>query len=226
MYPALQNLNTKTLHPIGTEPSFLVGRNPLANLPVTDTSCSRTQFRIVRTPSGYVVEGAVNDGRDDVRRGACERAVVLRDGAVIQAGGQSFRFLLTAPSQAGGSSVNTATKTWNPPPGTPANPMPLPPRLRRLLPPCGGRRRGRPQRRPRPGAAITAKRRSWAVPAKPPARSARPSRSPWSAPSTSAATPARPCRSSIPRSRAGTPSSPPSPAAPNFATSAAPTARS
>ncbi len=100
MYPALQDLGTNTLHPIGAEASFLVGRNPAANIPITDTGCSRAQFRIVRTTNGFVVEGlsttvpTLCDGRP------LNGPALLRDGTLIQAGAVRFRFLLAPPSAA------------------------------------------------------------------------------------------------------------------------------
>ncbi len=91
--PTLQDLTTGTAHPIGGT-SFVVGRNPSADLSVTDPGCSRAQFRIVRVASGYVIENLSATAPTFCDGRPVTEPTPLRDGATIRAGGLSFRFVL------------------------------------------------------------------------------------------------------------------------------------
>ena len=55
-YPALLDLATQKLHPLGVSESFLVGRNETADVCVLDVTCSRHHFRIVRHDGHYFIE--------------------------------------------------------------------------------------------------------------------------------------------------------------------------
>lgn len=115
-YPMLQDLTTGSAHPIGGATSFVVGRNPSADVPVTDPACSRAQFRIVRVASGHVVEAlsattpTFCDGRQ------VTEPMLLRDGATIRAGASQFRFVAAPPA---GRAVPHALATVPPRPASP-----------------------------------------------------------------------------------------------------------
>lgn len=115
-YPMLQDLTTGSAHPIGGAQSFVVGRNPSADVNVTDPACSRAQFRIVRVASGYVIEplSTVTPTFCDGRQ--LTEPTLLRDGATIRAGASQFRFV-AAP--AGGRA--TPTPQLKPAPAPPAS---------------------------------------------------------------------------------------------------------
>lgn len=100
-YPALHDLAQNTLHPLGDRAAFVVGRTPHADLIVTDTGCSRQQFRVVRTADGrFAVEPLSQTSPtfcDDRPLGG---PVALRHGATLRAGACRFRFLLRADAPA------------------------------------------------------------------------------------------------------------------------------
>lgn len=92
-YPALLDLTNQTLHPLGDADSFLVGRNDSAQLCVTDASCSRQHFRIVRRDGSPHLE-PLNAVNLTYRNGQAAMAQEpLIHGDVIQAGKLRFRFL-------------------------------------------------------------------------------------------------------------------------------------
>ena len=55
-YPALLEVPSKELHPLGSATEFVVGRSQDVDLPVLDTSVSRRHFRIRRRGEAFVVE--------------------------------------------------------------------------------------------------------------------------------------------------------------------------
>jgi ABC-type multidrug transport system ATPase subunit len=93
-YPALLDLATQTLHPIGMSESFLVGRNETADICVLDVTCSRHHFRIVRRDGQFLVEPlqSLNPTYRDGR--PVSQPEPLDHGAVLQAGNTRFQFLL------------------------------------------------------------------------------------------------------------------------------------
>jgi ABC-type multidrug transport system ATPase subunit/pSer/pThr/pTyr-binding forkhead associated (FHA) protein len=98
--PALLDLTTQKLYPLGNSESFIVGRNETANVCVLDQTCSRQHFRIIQRDGAYYVQAlnALNptyhNGRPIINQ---ER---IEHGAVLQAGQTRFQFLL----QPGGNS--------------------------------------------------------------------------------------------------------------------------
>ena len=55
-YPALLEVPSKEVHPLGSATEFVVGRSQDVDLPVLDTSVSRRHFRIRRRGKAVVVE--------------------------------------------------------------------------------------------------------------------------------------------------------------------------
>src|SRR4051794_15462773 len=55
-YPALYDSTKQQLHSVFGAASFVVGRSETADLTVLDVTCSRQQFRIVRTEGRHYVE--------------------------------------------------------------------------------------------------------------------------------------------------------------------------
>lgn len=100
-YPALIDVATQTVHSLRGAESFLVGRNETADICVTDLTCSRHQFRIVRHEGRYFVEGlsprnpTICNGKRVTARQPLEHE------AQIQAGKLRFQFLVRAPSSSG-----------------------------------------------------------------------------------------------------------------------------
>jgi ABC transport system ATP-binding/permease protein len=111
-YPALLDLQTKTLHSISVSESFLVGRNETADICVLDRSCSRHHFRIVRRDNHYYVErlNAVNPTY--LNGQATTASTPLEHGAFLQAGQTRFQFLLRP---AGETTAHLVPKTPPPP---------------------------------------------------------------------------------------------------------------
>lgn len=93
-YPALLDLATQTLHPIGVSESFLVGRNETADVCVLDVTCSRHHFRVIRRDGHYDVEplNTLNPTYCDGR--PVTQPTRMEHGAVLQAGQTRFQFLL------------------------------------------------------------------------------------------------------------------------------------
>src|SRR3954463_14541335 len=99
-YPALLDLATQAIHPLGVSESFLIGRNETADVCVLDPSCSRHHFRIVRRDDQYQVEPL--NARDPTyhQRPRGWRPEALEHGATLRAGQARFRFLLRPPDGA------------------------------------------------------------------------------------------------------------------------------
>ena len=93
-YPALLDLTTQKLHPLGVSESFLVGRNETADVCVLDKTCSRHHFRLVRRDDHYAVEplNAVNPTYHNGK--PVTTPSPLAHGDFVQAGQTRFQFLL------------------------------------------------------------------------------------------------------------------------------------
>lgn len=87
-YPALLEVASKELHPLGSAAEFVVGRSQEADLPVLDTSVSRRHFRIRRQGEAFVVEPlsetnpVLCDGRRVVNNHPLTHGARLRAGTV------------------------------------------------------------------------------------------------------------------------------------------------
>jgi ABC transport system ATP-binding/permease protein len=93
-YPALLDLATQTLHPLGASESFLIGRNETADVCVFDRTCSRHHFRIVRRDGRCCIE-PLNSLNPTYQNGlAVTTPQPLDHGDVLQAGQTRFQFLL------------------------------------------------------------------------------------------------------------------------------------
>jgi ABC transport system ATP-binding/permease protein len=95
-YPALLDLTTRRLHPIGVSASFLVGRNETADVPLVDLSCSRHHFRIVKHANRYLVEPLTAQNPTYLNGRPATHREALEHGALVQAGNTRFQFLLRA----------------------------------------------------------------------------------------------------------------------------------
>ncbi len=107
-YPALLDLATYTLHPLGAADSFLVGRVESADVCLIDPACSRQHFRILRRNGLYHVE-ALNSANPTYHNGQpVTKTEPVEHGAVLQAGPARFQFLLRPP---GGEAARTTAVT-------------------------------------------------------------------------------------------------------------------
>ena len=107
-YPALLDLATYTLHPLGAADSFLVGRVESADVCLIDPACSREHFRILRRDGQYHVE-ALNSANPTYHNGqSVTKTEPVEHGAVLQAGPARFQFLLRPP---GGDAARTTAVT-------------------------------------------------------------------------------------------------------------------
>lgn len=99
-YPALLEVATKEVHPLGNAGEFVVGRSQDVDLPVIDSSVSRRHFRIKRHNGGFVVEplSETNPLLSGGRRVTGEHP--LTHGATLRAGMVEFVFLTADPSVA------------------------------------------------------------------------------------------------------------------------------
>jgi ABC-type multidrug transport system ATPase subunit/pSer/pThr/pTyr-binding forkhead associated (FHA) protein/ABC-type multidrug transport system permease subunit len=97
-YPALLDLATQALHPLGVSESFLVGRNETADICVFDRTCSRHHFRIVRRDARFYVESLSTRNHTYHNGQPVTASEPLEHGAVLQAGLTRFQFLLQPPS--------------------------------------------------------------------------------------------------------------------------------
>lgn len=97
-FPALLEVATKEVHPLGSATEFVVGRSQDADLPILDTSVSRRHFRIRREGKAVFVESLSNtnpvlcDGRRIVE------SHPLVHGAKLRAGTVDFVFLANETS--------------------------------------------------------------------------------------------------------------------------------
>src|ERR1043165_985584 len=96
-YPALLDLKTQTLHPIGVSESFLVGRNETADVCVLDVSCSRHQFRLVKRDGHSFVEPLSPQNPTYYNNQPVTTPEPMEHGVVLQAGTTRWQFLLRAP---------------------------------------------------------------------------------------------------------------------------------
>ena len=95
-YPALLDLTTRRLHPIGVSASFLVGRNETADVPLVDLSCSRHHFRIVKYANRYLVEPLTAQNPTYLNGRPATHREALEHGALSRLGIRRFQFLLRA----------------------------------------------------------------------------------------------------------------------------------
>src|SRR5262245_7459706 len=93
-YPALLDLATRALHPLGGSESFLVGRNETADVCVFDRTCSRHHFRLVRPDGRYFVEALSPTSPTYLNGRPVTRPEPAEHGAFLQAGQTRFQFLL------------------------------------------------------------------------------------------------------------------------------------
>jgi ABC-type multidrug transport system ATPase subunit/pSer/pThr/pTyr-binding forkhead associated (FHA) protein len=93
-YPALLDLATQSLYPLGVSESFLVGRNETADVCVLDRSCSRHHFRIVRRDGRHYVEPLSPRNPTYHNGQPVAHAEAVEHGSFLQAGQSSFQFLL------------------------------------------------------------------------------------------------------------------------------------
>ncbi|HWG44796.1 MAG TPA: FHA domain-containing protein [Gemmataceae bacterium] len=106
-YPALLDLTTKKLHPVGGSESFLVGRNETADVCVFDPTCSRHHFRIVRREGRHHIE-PLNSTNPTFHNGQpVTKSETIDHGALLQAGQTRFQFLIRPPAE------GTMNKTAN-----------------------------------------------------------------------------------------------------------------
>jgi ABC-type multidrug transport system ATPase subunit/pSer/pThr/pTyr-binding forkhead associated (FHA) protein len=93
-YPALLDLTTQKLHPLGVSESFLVGRNETADVFIPDWTCSRHHFRVVRRDGRHYVEPLSPQNPTLLNGQAVAGAQPLEHAATLQAGRTRFQFLL------------------------------------------------------------------------------------------------------------------------------------
>jgi ABC-type multidrug transport system ATPase subunit len=92
-YPALLDLVSLKLHPIGEREVFSVGRRAQADLPLLDLTCSRSQFRLIREGQSIFLVGESTSTTTLVNGRTPEGRSQLRHGDTIQADKSAFRFL-------------------------------------------------------------------------------------------------------------------------------------
>ncbi len=92
-YPALLDVATQSLYPLRAD-SFLVGRNETADVCVTDLTCSRHQFRIVRDAGAYFIEPLSARTPTYCNGQPVAGRQPLNHEALLQAGLMRFQFLL------------------------------------------------------------------------------------------------------------------------------------
>lgn len=109
-YPALLDLASKKLHPLGGSESFLVGRNETADVCVFDQTCSRHHFRVVRRDGRYHVEPLNSLNPTFLNGRTLARSEPIDHGAFLQAGQTRFQFLV------GPAGETTAHQAAHPPP--------------------------------------------------------------------------------------------------------------
>jgi ABC transport system ATP-binding/permease protein len=117
-YPALLDLATQTHHSLGLSESFLVGRNETADVCVSDPTCSRHHFRLVRQQGRYHVEPLNPRNPTYLNNRPLLKLEPVDHGALLQAGDTRFQFLVR-PAGVGAASVA-------PPARPPAAPPPIP----------------------------------------------------------------------------------------------------
>lgn len=118
-YPALLEVASQDLHPLGVSMEFVVGRSQDADLPVLDKSVSRRHFRIRRRGEAFVVEPLSDSNAVlcDGRRIMGEHPLV--HGSRLQAGQVEFVYLAedSALVPAAGRTAGDADRTlYRPPP--------------------------------------------------------------------------------------------------------------
>src|SRR6478736_3767260 len=86
------------VHDLGQYESFTAGRSRDVDLPLADPSCSRRHFRIVVRGGEYHLEALSGASPTFCDGRPVAGAVPLRDGAVIRAGSQEFRFCTGTPA--------------------------------------------------------------------------------------------------------------------------------
>jgi ABC-type multidrug transport system ATPase subunit/pSer/pThr/pTyr-binding forkhead associated (FHA) protein len=107
-YPALLDLATQTLYPLGVSESFLVGRNETADICIYDQYCSRHHFRIVRLDGRHHVEPLNSLNPTYCNGQPVTRLKPLEHGSILQAGQTRFQFLLQPADSGTAKRVATA----------------------------------------------------------------------------------------------------------------------
>jgi ABC-type multidrug transport system ATPase subunit len=110
-YPALLDLASDKLHPLGFSESFLVGRNETADVCVVDPTCSRHHFRLVLHNGGYHVEPLSPTNPTYLNGRRLVKVAVLEHGAFLQAGALRFQFLLRPANAATAQPAEAAALT-------------------------------------------------------------------------------------------------------------------
>lgn len=110
-FPALLDLSDDTLYPLRDRSPFAVGRTPDADLPVLDLTCSRRQFRIVRSGNEYILEPESAKNPTSLNGQELTQPAALTHGAEIRAGNSRFRFLMEPPQESRVSRVATIAPT-------------------------------------------------------------------------------------------------------------------
>jgi ABC transport system ATP-binding/permease protein len=95
-FPALLDVTTYELHPLGGAPEYTAGRNPDLDLVLRDRACSRLQFRLHAAGGGYEIEPISQNSTTYIDGAALEGRALLRHGVAILAGNCRFRYLESA----------------------------------------------------------------------------------------------------------------------------------
>jgi ABC transport system ATP-binding/permease protein len=107
-YPALYDVANKTLHSLLGTPSFVVGRSETADLTVLDLTCSRQQFRIVRSEGQHYVEPLSRTSKTYHNGQPVDQRTPLAHEDQLDAGACRFVFLTQPPGARGQHSVLAA----------------------------------------------------------------------------------------------------------------------
>jgi ABC-type multidrug transport system ATPase subunit len=114
-YPALLELATQRLHPLGASESFLVGRNETADVCVFDPTCSRHHFRLVRQGGRHLVEPLSAHNPTYLNGRAVTKPEPVAHGNVVQAGQTLLQFLTEPAGSATAREAANASRTASPP---------------------------------------------------------------------------------------------------------------
>lgn len=93
-YPAIRNLQTRSLHSFAGKINFLIGRSAEADLALHDVSCSRQQFHIFLVDDRWMLEGLSVTSPTTLNGQTLTGSVQLFHGTQIEAGNSIFCFLL------------------------------------------------------------------------------------------------------------------------------------
>src|SRR5262245_21062875 len=95
----LKNTSTGEVIDLTANTRLVVGRNPKADLVLTDLRCSRNQFQVLRKGVGFVLEPlsetcpTLCDGR------TIKGKIALSHGCIIEIPGYSFEFLTSVTNK-------------------------------------------------------------------------------------------------------------------------------